>query len=139
MELEELKQALRQMASEAAELKAAAGGAITDMAADWLVSQYLPALRAQLASLPDGPERMKMLRLSANDLVAFQRGNHSAARLVLDRDRLAFERARIKRNQNAEFWKWTKKPEIRRKLYPPGRGGISKTTMRKIEREFNLM
>ncbi len=127
------------MASEAAQFKAVAGGEITDMAADWLAPQYLLAVRGQLAVLPEGPERMKLLRLAANDLVAFRRGNHSAARLVLDRERLAVERARIKRNQNAEFWKWTKKPEIRRKLYPPGRGGISKTTLRKVERELNLM
>jgi hypothetical protein len=135
----QVKAMLTEMAAESAELKAAVGGALTEVFADWLVPQYALAVRGQLAALPDGPERLKLLRLASIDLVAFQRGKHNADRLVLERERLAVERARIKRNQNAEFWKWTKKPEIRRKLYPPGRGGISKTTIRKIERELNLL
>jgi len=127
------------MASETAEFKAAVGGSLADVAADWLVSQYLPALRSQLASLPDGPERMKMLRLSANDFVAFRRGDHSAARLHLDRERLAFDRKCAERAKFSEFWKWTKRPSIKNKLWPPKKRGISKTTWRKIENELKLL
>ena len=56
--------------------------------AGWLTPQYLLAVREQLAALPEGPERFKLLRLAAGDVVALQRGGHSAARLQLDREKL---------------------------------------------------
>ena len=49
-------------------------------------------MREQLAALPAGPERFKLLRLAAGDVVALQRGGHSADRLQLDREKLEFER-----------------------------------------------
>jgi hypothetical protein len=88
----QIKAMLIAMAAETAELKAAVGGAITDVAAGWLTPQYLLAVREQLAALPEGPERFKLLRLAAGDVVALQRGGHSAARLQLDREKLELER-----------------------------------------------
>jgi len=86
-----IKAMLIAMAAETAEFKAAARGAIADVAAGWLAPQYLLALREQLAALPDGLERFKLLRLAAGDVVALQRGDHWAARLQLDREKLALE------------------------------------------------
>jgi hypothetical protein len=136
--ISQVKAMLTEMAAESAELKAAAGGTLTDMVADWLVPQYVLAVREQLAALPNGPERLKMLRLTANDLVAIRRGDQGAARLVLDRERLVFDRMCVERDKNAEFCKWTKRPEIRSKLWPPKRNGLTPKTLRKIERELNL-
>jgi hypothetical protein len=65
-------------------------------------------VREQLAGLPNGPERFKLVRLVTTDLTALRRGDHSAERLVLDRERLAFERECVERAKVAEFWKWTK-------------------------------
>jgi hypothetical protein len=87
-----IKAMLIAMAAETAELKAAVGGSITDVAAGWLTPQYLRTVREQLAALPEGPERFKLLRLAAGDVVALQRGGHSADRLQLDREKLEFER-----------------------------------------------
>jgi hypothetical protein len=137
--ISQIKTMLIEMAAESAELKAAVGGVLADMVADWLVPQYLLAVREQLASLPAGPERLKVLRLTANDLTALRRGDNSAARLALSRERLAFERMRVERDKHAEFWKWTEEPEIQRKLWPRRRNGISEKTLRKIERELNLL
>jgi hypothetical protein len=137
--ISQVKVMLTEMAAESAELKATVGGTLTDVVADWLVPQYLLAVREQLAALPNGPERLKVLRLMANDLAALRRGDQGAARLVLDRERLAFERICVERAKNAEFWKWTKQPEIRRKLWPRKRGGFSTRTIRKIERELRLL
>jgi hypothetical protein len=130
---------LTEMAAESAELKSTVGGTLTDVAADWWAPQYLLALRGQLAALPDGAERLKVLRLAAKDLAAIRRGDHSAARLVLDREWLAFERECAGRDKEAEFWKWTKQPEIRRKLFPRKQGGFSTKTIEKIEKELRLV
>jgi hypothetical protein len=90
--LVEVKAMLTEIAAETEDLKCAAGGSITDVAAGWLTPQYLLAVRKQLAALPEGPERFKLLRLAAGDVVALQRGGHSAARLQLDREKLELER-----------------------------------------------
>jgi len=136
--LAETKSLLLGMVAEAADLKRAAGGSITDAVADWLAPQYLLAGREKLSGT-DGAARWEILRSFVQDWAMLRRGEHSAARLVLDRERLAFERKCAERAKMSEFWKWTKRPEIKRKLWPPKRGGISKSTFRKIERELNLM
>ena len=87
-----IKAMLVAMAAETAELKAAAGGSITDVAAGWLTPQYLMAVRKQLDALSEGPEHFKLLRLAASDVVALQRGGISAARLQLDREKFELER-----------------------------------------------
>ena len=130
--------ALREMTADAAELKRAAGGSITDAVADWLAPQYLLAAREKLSGT-DGAARWEILRSFVQDWAMLRRGEHSAARLQLYCQRLAFERKCAERAKMSEFWKWTKRPEIKRKLWPPKRGGISKSTFRKIERELNLM
>jgi hypothetical protein len=137
--ISQVKAMLTEMAAESAELKAAAGGSLMDVAADWVVPQYVLAVREQLAVLPAGPERLKVLRLAANDLAALRRGDLGAARLVLDRERLAFDRICVERAKNAEFWKWTKQPDIRRKLWPRKQNGLSEKTIGKIERELKLV
>ncbi len=135
--LAETKSLLLNMVAEAKELKRTAGGSITDAVADWLTPQYLMAARDKLAGT-EGARRWEILRLFVQDWAMLRRGEHSAARLQLDRERLAFERKCAERAKNAEFWKWTKRPEIKRKLWPPKRAGISKSTLRKIERELKL-
>jgi len=88
----QIKAMLTKMAAETEDLKCAVGGSITDVAAGWLTPQYLLAVREQLVALPEGPERFKLLRLAAGDVVALQRGGHSAERLQLDREKLELER-----------------------------------------------
>ena len=139
MQLEEIKQLLQQMAAESAELRAAVGSTLTDVVAEWLIHQYVVAVREQLAAVSNGSERWKLLRITANDLVALRRGDHSAARLTLERERLVFERACVERNKEAEFWKWTKQPEIKGKLWPKKRGGITKKTLKEIERALKIL
>ena len=90
--LVEVKAMLTEMAAETEDLKRAVGGSITDVAAGWLTPQYLLAVRERLAALPEGPEHFKLLRLAAGDVVALQRGGHSADRLQLDREKLKLER-----------------------------------------------
>ncbi len=136
--LAETKSLLLGMMAEARELKQAADGSVTDAVAGWLAPQYLLAAREKLSGT-EGARRWEILRVFVQDWNLLRRGDHSAVRLQLDRDRLAFERKCAKRAKMSEFWKWTKRPEIKRKLWPPKRGGFSNTTIRKIERELNLL
>ena len=87
----EIKTLLAEMKAEAGELARTAGGSIADVAADWLAAQYLHSLRQHLATLPEGPERVKLLRQSVCDVVALQRASHSAARLKVERERLELQ------------------------------------------------
>ena len=136
--LAETKTMLLGMVAEAADLKHAAGGSVTDAVADWLAPQYLLAAREKLDGA-EGSRRWEILRAFAQDWAMLRRGEHSAARLQLDRERLAFERKCAERVKLSEFWKWTKRPEIKKKLWPPKRNGITKTTLRKIRRELKLL
>ena len=88
----EIKATVQAVAAEMADLKQTIGGSLTDVMADWVAAQYLLAARKQLAALPEGPERVQLLRQAASDVVALQRGGHLAARLQLDREKLEFER-----------------------------------------------
>ena len=136
--LAETKSLLLGMVAEANDLKRTAGGSVTDAVAGWLAPQYLLAAREKLDGA-EGTRRWEILRLFTQDWATLRRGDHSAARLRLDRERLAFERKCAERAKFSEFWKWTRRPEIKRRLWPPKRGGISKSTFRKIERELHLL
>jgi hypothetical protein len=69
-------------------LKAAAGGSVTDAVAGCLASQYLLATREKLTAA-DGAGRLEVLRTFVQDWTLLRRGDHSAARLQLDREKLA--------------------------------------------------
>jgi hypothetical protein len=88
----ELKSMLHEVASEMADLKQSVGGSLTNVMADWVAAQYLLAARKQLAALPEGPERVELLRQATRDVVALQRGGNWDHRLQLDREKLEFER-----------------------------------------------
>jgi hypothetical protein len=130
--------ALRELVAEAGELQSAAGGSVTDAVAGWLAPQYLLAARAKLAAA-DGGGRFEVLRLFVQDWNLLRRGDHASARLQLDRDQFAAQQANRQSQKEAEFREWIKKPEVRQEFFPERTGGISQETMRKIERELNLM
>ena len=115
------------MSAESAALRATVGGALTDVVADWLVPQYVLAAREQLSAAPDGATRWKLLRLTANDLVALRRGDHSAARLALESKK--FE----------ETLRQQREVEERQRKDPARRGGLSKEALETIERELHLL
>lgn len=84
----EIKPSLRQIAAEAAELKAVVRGGVTDVVAAWLTPQYAVAAREQLAHAASPEARWQVLRMAATDLSALRHGDHTAERLRLERERL---------------------------------------------------
>jgi hypothetical protein len=130
--------ALREITADAAELKRAAGGSITDAVADWLAPQYLLAAREKMSGT-EGASRWEILRAFVQDWAMLRRGEHSAARLQLDREQFDWERANTQTQKEKEFQEWIKRPEIRAEIFPKYKPGISRKTMRKIERELRLL
>lgn len=117
----DLKESLAQIATEAAELKAAVGGTLTDTVADWLSPQYAVAAREQLANAASPEERWKVMRMVAMDLSALRRGDHCAERLRLERERLGLLREQFQKDKEAEFEEWLKRPEVRDRVRPKHR------------------
>ena len=136
--LADAKTLLSGMVAEAQELKAAAGGSVTDAVAAWLAPQYLLAAREKL-SATGGAGRLEVLRAILHDWTLLRRGDHSAARLQLDREEREWQRANGKVQKEQEFREWMERPEIRREFLPKIKPGISKETLEKIERELNLL
>jgi hypothetical protein len=136
--LAEAKTMLAEMAAEAQELKAAAGGSVTDAVAAWLAPQYLLAAREKLDAL-EGSGRLEVLRTILHDWTLLRRGDHSAARLQLDREELDWQRASGQAQKEKEFREWIQRPEIRQEFLPEITRGISKETLKKIEAELHLL
>lgn len=127
---------LSEMVAEAQELKAAAGGSVTDAVAAWLAPQYLLAARQKLDAI-EGSGRLEVLQTILHDWTLLRRGDHSAARLQLDREELEWQRTNSQSQK--EFREWIQRPEIRRELLPEIARGISKETLKKIEAELHLL
>ena len=66
-------------------------------------------------------------------------GDHSAARLQLDREELEWQRANGKLQKEKEFCEWIQRPEVRDEFLPKIKPGLSKETLEKIERELHLL
>ena len=136
--LADARKLLREMVAEAHDLKHAAGGSVTDAVAAWLAPQYLLAAREKLAGTA-GTGRFEVLRVFVQDWAMLRRGDHSAARLLLDREQLDWERANSQSQKEREFREWLQRPEVRREFFPERTGGLSKETIEQIERELRLL
>jgi hypothetical protein len=136
--LGETQELLRKMAAEARELQSAAGGSVTDTVAGWLAAHYASAAHEKLTGA-EGAHRWEVLRAFVQDWSLLRRGDHTAARLQLDREELEWQRANGKLQKEKDFREWVNRPEIHKELFPDRTGGISQETMQKIERELKLL
>jgi hypothetical protein len=136
--LAKTKSLLLEMVAETEDLKQAAGGSVTDAVAGWLGAQYLLAARERLTAT-DGNGRFDVLRMFMQDWAMLRRGDHSAARLQLDREELDWQRATSNSQKEQEFREWIQRPEIRREFLPELSRGISPETLKKIEDELRLL
>lgn len=136
--LADVKTMLREMVVEAQELKSAASGSVTDAVAAWLAPQYLLAAREKLTAT-DGTGRLEVLRTFLHDWTLLRRGDHSSAKLQLEREQLDWQRANRESQKEQEFREWIQRPDIRRKFLPEIKSGISRKTLKLIERELGLL
>lgn len=134
----EVRALLSEMVAESQDLKQAAGGSVTDAVAAWLAPQYLMAAREKQTAT-DEAGRFEVLRTFMQDWAMLRRGEHSAARLQLDREELDWLRANSKLQKEQEFREWIQRPEVREEFLPKVKPGISPETLRKIEKELHLL
>jgi hypothetical protein len=92
--------AIHRLVGDAEELRQASTVPLTDTLALWLVARYVVA--ANKLTTDD----WRRLRELCNDLVELRKGDHSAERIRLERERLAVEREQLNKLRNEEFWKW---------------------------------
>ena len=74
-----------------------------------------------------------------HDWSLLRRGDHSTARLQLDREELDWQRANSQLQKEKEFREWIQRPEIRAEVLPKCKPGFSQETIEKIERELKLI
>ena len=104
----------QQLAEDAVELKADGRAPLTDALALWLAARYAVATRQVRDT--EGAEGWRLLRELCADIVELRRGDHSAERLRLEQEQLAFERERDREKNEADFLEWAMQWENRDKI-----------------------
>lgn len=85
---------------------------------------------------PDKDPDIELRRLAdlSNNLTAMRRGDLSAERLSIEQQRLTLEKSRSSEEMEKQFWEWTRRADIREKLYPHR---DPEKTRREVERMIN--
>ena len=92
------------LGEDAAELAAEDRPPLTDTLALWVAARYAVATRRVAEA--GGVEGWRMLRELCGDLVELRRGDHSAQRLRMERERLDFDRQRDREKTEEELLAW---------------------------------
>ena len=81
-----LPEHIRELLAEIADLKKAGADALTDTLAHWLTAHYVAAAKSVARKAGTKGMDLKTLRGLIADVVALRRGDHSAERLVIERE-----------------------------------------------------
>lgn len=104
----------RELAADAHEITVATDGQLTDHLATVLAVRYASALAGWNGEVTDEFRRkLRALRGLCQDIVELRRGDHSGARLKMERERLAREQEKTEEEVVAHFQHWLKNPEVR--------------------------
>ena len=79
---------VRELCGNAEELSGLAGELLSDKIATLLIARYMAVIRTLSESGDGAAKEWKMLRELCGDVVALRKGDHSAERLKLERERL---------------------------------------------------
>jgi hypothetical protein len=88
----------RQLAADTGELQPAGAPPLTDQIAVWVTARYLMEIRKLAEKNATGELDLKVLREFLRDVVSVRRGDHSAARLKMEQERLE----RLQRRRQGE-------------------------------------
>ena len=136
--LRTLSQQIRELRAEVTELNDAGAESLTDTLAHWLTAHYVAAAKAAAESAGAAGIDLKILRGLSADVVALRRGDHYSMRLEIERERLEHEKAASDERKEKDFWEWTRKPEIRKKLIPQSTRESQLRRVRQIIDHFML-
>ncbi len=104
----------RELAADARELTGATDGRLTDDLATVLAARYAFALAGWNGEVTDGFSRtLRTLRGLCQDIVELRRGDHSGARLNMERERMEDDREKTEEEVFEHFMRWAKNPPVR--------------------------
>jgi hypothetical protein len=104
----------RELAADAKELGEATDGKLTDHLATVLAARYAAALGGWDGEVTEEFRRkLRALRGLCQDIVELRRGDHSGARLNMERERLERESEKTEEEVVEHFKRWAMKPEVR--------------------------
>ena len=104
----------RELAADAKELCDATDGKLTDHLATVLAARYAAALGGWDGEVTEEFRRkLRALRGLCQDIVELRRGDHSGARLTMERTRLERESEKTEEEVVEHFKRWAMKPEVR--------------------------
>jgi len=104
----------RELAADAAELAAATDGRLTDHLATVLAGRYASALAAWNGEVTEEFRRkLRALRGLCQDIVELRRGDHSGARLKMERERLERGQEKTEEEVVEHFKRWAGNPQVR--------------------------
>jgi hypothetical protein len=104
----------RELAADASEITAATDGKLTDHLATVLAARYASALAGWNGEVTDEFRRkLRALRGLCQDIVELRRGDHSGARLQMERERLEREREKTEEEVVAQFERWATNSQVR--------------------------
>jgi hypothetical protein len=105
---------VRELAADAEELAGAADGVLAEHLATVLSARYAALLADWPGEATDEFRRkLRSLRGLCQDIVELRRGNHSAARLKIEQERLARDREQTEEELVEHFKRWAKYPSVR--------------------------
>jgi hypothetical protein len=104
----------RELAAGAKELADATDGALADHMAIFLTARYVAALaECQGEATEESRRQLRSLHGLCQDIVELRRGDHSAARLKIEQERLARERQQTEDELVEHFKRWAGNPKVR--------------------------
>ena len=105
---------VRELAADAGELARATDGALVEHLATVLAARYAAALAGWQGEPTDEFRRkLRSLRGLCQDIVELRRGDHSAARLKIEQERLQRERDQTEEELVEHFKRWARNPKVR--------------------------
>jgi hypothetical protein len=103
----------RELAANATELMEAADGRLADHLATVLAARYAALLAGWDGEVTEEFRRqLRVLHSLGQDFVELRRGDHSGARLDLERERLEREREKTEEEVLEHFKRWSRKPGV---------------------------
>lgn len=104
----------RELAADAGELAAATDGRLADHLATVVTARYAAAVAGwDGEATEDFRRRLRALRGLCQDIVELRRGDHSAARLKMESERLERDRERTEEEVVRQFQQWVRNPAVR--------------------------
>ena len=105
---------VRELAEDATELAAATNGALADHLAVVLTARYAKLVSGWNGEMDDGFRRqVRALRMLCQDVVELRRGDHSASRLRIERERLEADREKTEEEVLEHFQRWAQNASVR--------------------------